>query len=161
MNLTLICFTIHTVLLLTKYYVLHRMDVYKQIQKKNQRNPALAPKPANDTRWNARHDESKRANIIMGDVCLTLKELLGPNGDDRNLLTPEEKRTENYDRLSYTDHDKLVLRQFEASAIDAKNFSLFTQEKGNTNAYLLFQVQYVLQCSRRDHFEMASGKLQA
>ena len=133
--------------------------MYRQIQNKNQRKPALAPKPANDTRWNRRHDETKRANIIMGDVCLTMKQLLGPDGDDYNLLTPEEKETQNIERLMYTDRDKMIMRQFEATSLDAKNFSLFTQEKGSTNAYLLFQVQYVLQRSRCASFEMASGKL--
>jgi hypothetical protein len=134
-----------------------RMDVLRDIQKNRNRNPILTPKPCNDTRWNGRHDETKRANIIMGDMCTTLEMLLEPNGDDHDLLTADEKETENYDRLCYTDDDKMVLRQFESTSADAKQFSLFTQEKGNTNAYLLFQIQMVLQRTRRDYFEMAEG----
>ena len=131
-----------------------RMDVLRDIQKNRNRNPILTPKPCNDTRWNGRHDET---TFIMGDMCLTLDMLLGPNGDDHDLLTANEKETENYDRLCYTNDDKMVLRQFEATSADAKQFSLFTQEKGNTNAYLLFQIQMVLQRTRRDSFEMAEG----
>ena len=134
------------------------MDVYKNIQKKNQRDPPLAPKPANDTRWNGRHDETQRANIIMGDLSLALKELLSPDGDDYDLLTLDEMRAGNIDRLSYTAEDKMVLRQFEAAAKDAKAFSMFTQKKGNTNSYLLFEVQLVLTNSRRDSFTMPSGE---
>ena len=132
--------------------------MYKNIQKKNDRKPMLVPKPANDTRWNARHDETQRANIIMGDICLALKELLSPHGDDFDLLTSEEMRAGDIDRLSYTDDDKMVLRQFEATAKDAKAFSMFTQKKGNTNAYLLLEVQLVLANSRRDSFTMPSGE---
>ena len=94
----------------------------------------------------------------MGDVCLSLKELLRPDGDDCELLTAEEHKSGDIDRLSYTEDDKMVLRQFEATSLDAKAFSMFTQKKGNTNAYLLFQVQLVLKNSRRNSFTMPSGK---
>ena len=83
------------------------MDVLRSVQKKHQREPTLTPKPCNNTRWNGRHDKTKHANIIMGDVCLTIKFLLRPNGDDRDLLTANEKEDENFDRLTYTDHDKM------------------------------------------------------
>ncbi|KAL7474701.1 hypothetical protein ACHAW6_003559 [Cyclotella cf. meneghiniana] len=52
-----------------------RMDAVRAIQKKNQHDMVLEPKPANDTRWNGCHDETKHANMIMGDVCLAIKEL--------------------------------------------------------------------------------------
>ncbi len=135
-----------------------RMEVLREIQKKNLRDPALTPKPCNDTRWNGHHDETKRANIIMHDLCLANEELLGPGGADRNLLTPEEIEAENYSRLAHTERDQDVLQQFEATSADAKQFSLFTQEKGNTNAYILFQIQMVLQRTSSSTFEMPSGK---
>ena len=95
----------------------------------------------------------------MGDVCLAIKEMLRLDGEDHNLLTPAEVLTNDYDRLTYTDSGKMILRQFEATSADAKQFSLFVQEKGNTTAYLLFQIQMVLQWSKAEYFGMASSKL--
>ncbi|KAL7514082.1 hypothetical protein ACHAWX_000792 [Stephanocyclus meneghinianus] len=131
-----------------------RMDVVRAIQKKNKHDPVLAPKPANDTRWNGCHDETKHANMIMGYVCLAIKEFLSPEGDDCDLLTPDEIANGDYDRLTYTDSEKMILRQFKSTSVDAKQFSLFMQEKGNTNAHLLFQIQMVLQQSKAEYFRM-------
>ena len=47
--------------------------------------------------------------MIMGDVCLAIKELLSPDGDDHDLLTPDEIANGDYDRLTYTDSDKMIL----------------------------------------------------
>ena len=66
------------------------MDIYKQIQKKTQHNPMLAPKQANEKRWNGCQDETKHADMTMGDVNYTIKELLSPDGDDFDMLTTKE-----------------------------------------------------------------------
>ena len=48
--------------------------------------------------------------MIMGDVMDTL-ELLAPDGLDYGRLTEEEQEANDLSRLSYTDHERKVLRQ--------------------------------------------------
>ncbi len=64
---------------------------YHDVKDKNACSPCLAPLPGKDTRWNLRQDETKRANIIMGDVCETLAGLLDVGGDDYDLLNADEE----------------------------------------------------------------------
>ena len=71
-----------------------RIGVLKAIQKHHKRKPELLPKPCNETRWNAQHDEIKHANIIMADLCHAIQQLLGPNGDDCEPLFADEKESE-------------------------------------------------------------------
>jgi hypothetical protein len=49
----------------------------------------------------------------MGDICDTVDALLDPSGEDYNLLTSDEKEAKDKSRVSYTDDDKMILRQFE------------------------------------------------
>jgi hypothetical protein len=49
------------------------------------------------------------------------------------------------------------LRQFEASSMGAKYFSKFTQERGNTSAYLMLEIQTVLLRCGSDIFPMHEG----
>jgi hypothetical protein len=136
----------------------NRMEVYAGIQKKNNRQPMLKPKPGNDTRWDATVDEVHRANIIMSDVAATLDVLLAPDGDDYNLHNDEEKSNGNTERLSYDERDVMVLRQYEASAMEAKYFSKFTQERGNSYSSMLLEIKIALQNCSGDYFTMHSGK---
>ncbi len=66
------------------------MKVYRNVQKSHSHKPMLNSDPDNETRWDNFIEEAKRAVTIMGDVCETNIKLLGPGGDDRNLLTPAE-----------------------------------------------------------------------
>eukprot|EP00956_Cyclotella_meneghiniana_P033656 scaffold98044_cov37-Cyclotella_meneghiniana.AAC.1 len=134
----------------------NRINIYRGIMTRYNRCPQLMPKPAGDTRWDGRQDETRRANIIMGDVCKTFETLLAVDGDDYNELTEEEKTSGDITRLTYTPHDKMVLRQFEVSAMEAKYFSKYTQQHGNTNINLLLEIQMTLQNSRKDYFTMPS-----
>lgn len=136
----------------------NRMSLYKDIQKKNQREPMLNPKPANDTRWNGRQIETRRACEIMVDIEPTLEKLFQEGGLDYHLLTAEEKKSGDIDRLIYTEDDKMVLRQWEASAMEALYFSKFTQERGNSYSYLLLEIKTTLYRMQRDWFEMSGGK---
>jgi hypothetical protein len=70
-------------------------------------------------------DETIRANQIMGDLCDANDVLLSPNRDDCNLVTEAEMKAGDLSRHTYTQHDKMVLRQFEGAAWPAKNLSLF------------------------------------
>jgi hypothetical protein len=70
----------------------------------------LNPGQGNKTRWDNFIEEAKRAVTIMGDVCETNVKLLGPGGDDHNLLTPAEAAATDYSRLNYMDLDKMILR---------------------------------------------------
>ena len=133
------------------------MEQLRIVQSKNHRDPMLCPDPGNETRWNSRQDETRRANEIMGDVCEAFSQLLSEGGDDYGLLDAREKTSGNIDRHTYTDEDKMILRQFEASAIEAKRFSKFTQQRGNSYAYLLLEIQIVLQRSSSDTVEMYEG----
>jgi hypothetical protein len=118
----------------------------------------LNPKPANDTRWNARNIETCRALEIMDDVQETNKTLLAEDGDDYNLLSEEEKQSGDIERFTYTDDNIMTLRQWEAASDGAKYFSKFTQENGNTISYMLLEVQIALDNCRTEWFQMAAGK---
>ena len=135
----------------------NRINIYRGIMTRYNRDPQLMPKPAGETRWDGRQDETRRANIIMGDVCKTFETLLAVDGDDYNELTEEEKNCGDIDRLTYTPHDKMVLRQFEVSAMEAKYFSKYTQQHGNTNINLLLEIQMTLQNCMKAYFSMPSG----
>ena len=71
-----------------------RIEVLGAIQKHHKRKPELLPKPCNEARWNAQHDEIKHASIIMADLCLAIQQLLGHNGDDCEPLFVDEKESE-------------------------------------------------------------------
>jgi hypothetical protein len=116
----------------------NRMKVYRDIQKSHSCKPMLNPDPGNKIRWDNFIEEAKRAVTIMGDVCETNFKLLGPGGDDRNLLTPAEAAAKDYSRLTYTDLDKMILHQFECAAGPAITFSKFTQDNRGTFSYVLF-----------------------
>jgi hypothetical protein len=100
-------------------------------------------------------DETIQANQIMshlsgctvkpfscnlGDLCDANDVLLSPNGDDCNLVTEAVMKAGDLSRHTYTQHDKMVLRQFEGAAWPAKNLSLFLQDKENTWTYVLFSL---------------------
>jgi hypothetical protein len=53
----------------------------------------------------------------------------------------------------------MVLRQWEASAEHAKYFSLFTQDRKNTQGYLLLEAQLVCRMTGWKHFFMDGGKI--
>jgi hypothetical protein len=69
---------------------INRMKDYCNVQKSHSGKPMLKPDPGNKTHWDNLIEEAKRAVTIMGDVCETNIKLLGPGGDDHNLLTPAE-----------------------------------------------------------------------
>jgi hypothetical protein len=135
----------------------NRIHVYRSVQVNNYRNPMLLPKPAGDTRWDSKHDETKRAVLIVNDFNATMKKLLSVDGDDHHLLTAHEKIDNNIDRYTYTGDDHMTLRQFEQSSLEAKLFTKFTQEKGSSNNYLLLELMTVLQNTSADYFTMPAG----
>jgi len=98
--------------------------------------------------------------MIMGDVCETLQELLSEGGLDHNLLSAQEKESGDIEKHTYTEEEKMIIRQYEAAADRAKLFSKFLQTKGNNRlSYLLFEVQYVLHHHKRDYLCMSQGTL--
>lgn len=127
----------------------NRMTEYKKVQEKRQRNPLLNPKPGNDTRWDSKLVETERANLIMGDTCRALQLLFGEGGQD--------EKFENKDDLTYTEEEKLVLRQFEVAARPATILSKFTQDNRNAWSYVLFYIMHTLQVSERRYFYMHPG----
>jgi hypothetical protein len=82
--------------------------------------------------------EKNRANQIMGDLCDANDMLLSPNGDDSNLVTDVEQNTGDLSIHAYTQHDKMVLCQFEGASAPTKYLCLFLQDKKNTWSYVLF-----------------------
>jgi hypothetical protein len=56
----------------------------------------------------------------MGDLCDANDMLLSPNGDDSNLVTKAERNASDLSRHAYTEHNKMVLRQFEGASVPAK-----------------------------------------
>jgi hypothetical protein len=121
-----------------------RMHAYQQVQKEKEHKPLLNPDPANETRWNGCIDETIRANLIMGDICDTVDALLDPSGDDYSLLTSDKKVFGDVSCLSYTDDDKMILRQFEGAAGPAKMFSKFLQDRRNALPYVLFEARMAI-----------------
>ena len=97
-------------------------------------------------------DEVTRSNIIMPDTCLAIEELLGPRGIDRGLLTDEERANNDTTRLSYTQRDKRVLRQYEGAASPSKTLCMVLQEKYNAWSYTLFHVRIALQQTSSNYF---------
>lgn len=129
-----------------------RMAAYNEVQNRRRRQPKLSPVIANDTRWDSCQLEAKRINIIMADVCTALTELRAEGGHDEKLPATEAED------LSYTDDDKMLLRQFEAAGLISTNLSKFTQSNDNAWAYVLFMIKFTLQQSRMGCFTMHEGE---
>ncbi len=130
-----------------------RMAIYHDIQVKNKRKPMFVPNPANKTRWNGTIDETIQANTIMGDVSESLDILLGEGGDDCAMLVNKTMA-----ELTYTDNDKMVLRQFEGATVPAKVYSKFTQDTKKTWLYVLYESKLAIANSRKDTFTIQPGK---
>jgi hypothetical protein len=130
-----------------------RMAIYLDIQVKNKRKPMLVPNPANKTRWNGSINETIRANMIMGDVSELLDILLGEGGDDHAMLVNKTMA-----ESTYTDDNKMVLRQFEGAAVPAKVYSKFTQDTKETWLYVLYEGKLAIASSRKDTFTIQPGK---
>ncbi len=136
----------------------NRMKVYHDVQKSHSCKPMLNPDPGNETCWDNFIEEAKRAVTFMGDVCETNVKLLGPGGDDCNLLNPARAAAKDYSRLTYTDFDKMILRQFECASGPEITFSKFTQDNRDTFSYVLFESRRTVAQSREDNFSMFNGK---
>jgi len=134
-----------------------RMAIYCDIQTENNRKPMLLPDPANETRWNGLIDETVRANIIMGDICAALSILLSSGGSDRDLLNASEIASNDFSRVTYTDCDKVVLRQFEGASVPAKKFSKFTQDNREAWSYVLYESRLTIALSREESFTIVAG----
>lgn len=83
--------------------------------------------------------------MIMGDVTDTLAVLLAAGGLDYGLLTEDERDQEDISRLSYTEHDMLVMRQWEGVAGPAKRLCKFLQDDKNAWPYLTFEFRLAIQ----------------
>jgi hypothetical protein len=138
----------------------NRMDVLREIMNDNNRDPLLAPKPGNDTRWNSRHGECVHAIDMMQDANDALKQLVIKGGFDYQLLDKDKRKSGDVDvdRHIYLDKDIMILRQFEVAAAEAKCVSLFSQSVGNSYSYLLLEVQIAIQRCHTHCFEMHAGK---
>lgn len=129
-----------------------RMAVYNTVQKRRNRKPQLKPIIGNDTRWDSWQMEAARNNLIMGDICTTLWDSRRKGGPDEKLPTADAES------LSYTDDDKIILRQFEAAGSIATRLSKFTQANDNAWAYVLFMIRLTIQQSRAGCFLMHEGE---
>jgi hypothetical protein len=134
-----------------------RMAVYCDIQTENNCKPMLIPDPANKTRWNGLIDKTVRANIIMGDICAALTTLLSPGGSDCDSLTAAEIVSNDFSRVSYIDHDKAVLQQFEGASMPAKKFSKFMQDNREAWSYVLYESRLAIALSRDESFTIVAG----
>jgi hypothetical protein len=80
----------------------------------------------------------------MGDLCNANEILLSPKGYDANLVTEAERDAGDLSQHTYTQHDKMVLRQFEGASAPAKYLCLFLQDKRNTWSYVLFTLRMTI-----------------
>lgn len=129
-----------------------RMSMYNAVLERRNRKPRLKPIIGNDTRWDSWQLEAARTNLIMGDLCTTLCESRRKGGPNEKLST------EDAESLSYTQEDKIILRQFEAAGRIATCLSKFTQANDNAWAYLLFMIRLAIQRSRMGCFLMHEGE---
>jgi hypothetical protein len=129
------------------------MAIYYDIQVKNKRKPMLVPNPANKTRWNGTINETIQANTIISYVSELLDNLLGEGGDDHAMLV-----NKTMVELTYTDDNKIVLRQFKGAAVPAKVYSKFTQNTKETWLYVLYESKLAIASSRKDTFTIQQGK---
>ena len=93
----------------------------------------------------------------MGDICAALTTLLSPGGSDCDSLTAAEIASNDFSRVSYTDHDKAVLRQFEGASMPAKKFSKFTQDNREAWLYVLYESRLAIALSRDESFTIVAG----
>ena len=87
----------------------------------------------------------------MGDTCDTIDELLSPMGEDHYMLNRHELDDNNLSRLTYTDHDKMIICQFEGAAMPAKMYSKFTQDNKNTWSSILFESRLVIDMHQKGY----------
>jgi hypothetical protein len=92
-------------------------------------------------------------------IFVTLDALRDPNGDDYNLLTTDEKEFEDNSRVSYTNDDNMILRQFEGASMPAKMFLQFLHDKRNAPPYFLFEARMAIQSTFANAFAIVSGWL--
>jgi hypothetical protein len=79
----------------------------------------------------------------MGDVSELLDILLGEGGDDCAMLVNKTMA-----ELTYTDNNKMVLRQLEGAAVSAKVYSKFMQDTKETWSYVLYESKLAIASSR-------------
>jgi hypothetical protein len=60
--------------------------------------------------------------------------------------------------LTYTDSDKMVLRQFEGTAVPAKVYSKFMQDTKETWFYVLYESKLAIASSCKDTFTFQPDK---
>ena len=84
-------------------------------------------------------------NKIMGDLCYTQEILFSPEGMDYEMLSEEERATNDTRKYSHTDRDKKGLRQFEGVATPAKRLCKFFQDTRNTWQYVTFEIWLAIQ----------------
>jgi hypothetical protein len=96
--------------------------------------------------------------IREGKIRYVVDALLDPSGDDCNLLTSDEKHSEDKSRVSYTDDDKMILWQFEGAATPAEMFSKFLQDRRNAPPYVLLEARMAIQSTSSNSFAIVSGK---
>ena len=89
-------------------------------------------------------------------LCEVNNSLLAPTGDDFSMLKESERESNDLSRLTYTQEDKMILRQFEGAAAPAKYFCLFLQDKKFTWSYVLFTIRIILKQTRSDSFAIVA-----
>ena len=102
-------------------------------------------------------EQLQKINICWGQTDSTNISLLSKGGDDRDLLTTDERNENNYNRLSYINKVTSINRQYEGAAYPGRNFSKFIQDRRNTSPYVL-----QLDCSsvtRRDYVITFAAKV--
>ena len=88
----------------------------------------------------------------MPDVSPTLDDLVAPGGSDRGLLNDDERAINDTSRLTYSDEEKRVLRQYEGAAEPTKMYCLKLQMRKNVWSYVLFHTKLTIQSASADTF---------
>lgn len=128
------------------------MKEYRKVQSEKGRKPELAPDPAVVTRWNSYIDECDRAQKIMGDMNLTLNQLISTGGADYNVSMSNNEKNE----LTYNENDITVIRQFVGAASPARALTKFFQDNRNAFSYTLIEIRMALQQSSADYYAITA-----
>ena len=81
----------------------------------------------------------------MGDVSEVLSIILSPGGFYKYSLNSTGVIEVPKDTLTYTNDDKLIMRQYEGSMMSSYKYSIFVQEKGITFHHHMFEIHYTVQ----------------
>lgn len=140
----------------------HRKKKLIEVQQEKGRSKYLLLCPGAATRWGSQYDEATRTNIVMGDLCDTIEILIDESrwtkirawsDDDDNTNTKED---EDPSWGKYSEHEKMILRQYEGGFAPARHYVRAAQPSKTPSIHeRLFEGRWTIQEMKSSVFVMA------